>query len=218
MRWRALSRMSRTWLTQNDRAAARNGIADVGRACGFGFERESVMTPDEIAEMQADALAGTPGEWAWNEIDPSDPDWGACEVWAGDDVVSSNTFGPANARRIARVPRMEAAVTALTAELATLQAMNAKLFADFNIHAAELAAERQARARYQDKCEGMAEQAEADQIKIEAQAAEIARLKAVMGQMQEGWANALELDLIPERHRASATILRDTARAALVQP
>ena len=81
---------------------------------------------------------------------------------------------------------------------------------------AELATERQARARYQDKCEGMAEQAEADQIKIEAQAAEIARMRGAL----ESFADigvGTDPDYQPMIRLDRAAIL--AARAALeVQP
>lgn len=33
----------------------------------------------------------------------------------------------------------------------------------------------------------------------------------------EGWANALELKLIPPQHRVAATVLRDEARAAIAR-
>lgn len=40
-------------------------------------------------------------------------------------------------------------------------------------------------------------------------------LVATMRKMHEGWANALEHGLIPDRHRTSAEILRNDAAAAL---
>lgn len=46
-------------------------------------------------------------------------------------------------------------------------------------------------------------------------APELVALVATMRKMHEGWSNALELGLIPDRHRLSAQILRDDAAAAL---
>jgi len=40
-------------------------------------------------------------------------------------------------------------------------------------------------------------------------------LVAALTKSAEGWDNAIELGLIPERHRNTAAILRDEARAAL---
>ena len=50
---------------------------------------------------------------------------------------------------------------------------------------------------------------------IRADAPELVAIMATMRKMREGWANALELGLIPERHRASAQILRDDAADAI---
>jgi hypothetical protein len=44
---------------------------------------------------------------------------------------------------------------------------------------------------------------------------EVARLVEAVKRSFEGWANAIELGLIPERHRNTAMILRDDALAAL---
>ena len=46
---------------------------------------------------------------------------------------------------------------------------------------------------------------------IRADAPELLALVATMRKMHEGWSNALELGLIPERHRVSAQILREWA-------
>lgn len=42
-------------------------------------------------------------------------------------------------------------------------------------------------------------------------------LLAVVQRSAEGWANAIELNLIPEQHVPAATILRDEARAAITK-
>ncbi|MDM8352856.1 hypothetical protein [Brevundimonas diminuta] len=42
-------------------------------------------------------------------------------------------------------------------------------------------------------------------------------LLAALERSAEGWANALELKLIPPQHRDTATILRDEARAAIAR-
>jgi len=43
----------------------------------------------------------------------------------------------------------------------------------------------------------------------------VAKLVEALRHSAEGWANAIELDLIPSQHLASASILRDEARAAI---
>lgn len=53
----------------------------------------------------------TPGTWRFNEIDPEDKDWGACEVWpvSGDDQpVATMVCGVSNARLIAAAPDLAA--------------------------------------------------------------------------------------------------------------
>lgn len=45
--------------------------------------------------------------------------------------------------------------------------------------------------------------------------AEIRGYREALERSAEGWANVLELDLIPKQHRLSAEILRDEARAVL---
>lgn len=50
-----------------------------------------------------DALAAGPtlGTWTGEEISPEDPEWGASEVWAGDEVVATHVCGIKNAKYIA---------------------------------------------------------------------------------------------------------------------
>jgi hypothetical protein len=52
---------------------------------------------------------------------------------------------------------------------------------------------------------------------IESQEEEIRRLREALIKSAEGWSNALELNLIPERHKDTARSLADTARSALQQ-
>jgi len=54
----------------------------------------------------------TPGPWQWSEIEPEDKEWGACEVWAGDTLISSHTNGTANAAMSAAAPDLYAALQA----------------------------------------------------------------------------------------------------------
>ena len=73
----------------------------------------------------------TPGPWDWSEIDPEDPEWGACEVWPKDDrtsdakPVATMVCGVANARIIAASPemvrfvRMVAGISLLDAQAAS---------------------------------------------------------------------------------------------------
>ena len=75
------------------------------------------MTPADIAAMQADALAGTPGDWSW-ETDSGDWENQTLEgldtvLWWDYDL--GFCFGSSFDRtRIARVPRMEATIIAMT--------------------------------------------------------------------------------------------------------
>ncbi len=82
------------------------------------------LTPTEIAEMQADALAGTPGPWrvdgpVWSQIVWTDSENRLCFMAHSNGLNDDRDF--ANARRIARVPRLEATVTAQAAEIARLR-------------------------------------------------------------------------------------------------
>lgn len=61
-------------------------------------------------------------------------------------------------------------------------------------------------------------------LEVERQAAELAKFKALaetlagaLGKSRDGWANALEFRLIPERHRNTAEILAQEAAEALRQ-
>ena len=63
------------------------------------------MTPAEIILMQADALAGTQGDW--------ESDTNRNVVYPGGYICETYQHS-ADARRVARVPRMEATVIALT--------------------------------------------------------------------------------------------------------
>lgn len=91
------------------------------------------MTPTEIAAMQADALAGTRGDWT-DKCDEAH--FGPQSIvvagersrkyGVNDQMIvhvggwSGLTQQEANTRRIARVPRMEAAITAQAAEISAL--------------------------------------------------------------------------------------------------
>jgi hypothetical protein len=95
------------------------------------------MTPEQIAMMVADREAGTPGPWLYRP-DQYD-DWGVvksgcfvlCQVRdplaLDKDILSEHRVSgtdpwTANARRIARVPEMEAVIIAQAAEIARLKA------------------------------------------------------------------------------------------------
>lgn len=92
------------------------------------------MTPDQIAAMEADILAGTPGDWVLIESIPQEG-WNGwylkgqpSTILRGFTYEICNILGPqssktqaANARRIARVPLMEAAIIAQAAEIARLR-------------------------------------------------------------------------------------------------
>lgn len=54
----------------------------------------------------------TPGPWRFDEIDPQDPTWEACEVWTASDghdrPIATMVCGVANARLIAAAPTVTA--------------------------------------------------------------------------------------------------------------
>lgn len=100
------------------------------------------MTPADIAAMGADMDAGTDGPWAF-EIDEDNgrPRVESAqklitEVGNAESLWDAGDEWEANARRIARVPAMEAHILALEAEVAALIADNASLqrslFAEVN--------------------------------------------------------------------------------------
>ena len=72
------------------------------------------MTPDEIEKMKADIEAGTPGPWRASKVNPSrvfGPD--NQPVMERDPSFRVAPRYEANARRIARVPQLEAEVLRL---------------------------------------------------------------------------------------------------------
>ena len=72
------------------------------------------MTPDEIEKMKADIEAGTPGPWRASKVNPSrvfGPD--NQPVMERDPPFRVSPRYEANARRIARVPELEAEVLRL---------------------------------------------------------------------------------------------------------
>lgn len=77
-----------------------------------------MMTPAEIAAMQADAEKGTPGPWVvYNMATIISPD-GDAEI--GNWHVASASWS-VDARRIARVPIMETTIIAQAAEIERLR-------------------------------------------------------------------------------------------------
>jgi hypothetical protein len=98
------------------------------------------MTEDQIATMQADMRAGTPGDWELAELTTlklnGDEELDSVEVSGGGFHIHGHDLGYddgpvdaaiyANARRIARVPLMERTITAQAVE-------NAKLAWDFDV-------------------------------------------------------------------------------------
>jgi len=96
-----------------------------------------MMTPEQIAAMRADADAGTPGPWVRGGMLPREfvargtaypiraPEWSpntrVCHVSGWDDDAPDEAL--ANARRIARVPLMEATIIAQAAEIERLKEM-----------------------------------------------------------------------------------------------
>jgi len=82
------------------------------------------MTDAEIAAMVADREAGTPGPWhfdgpVWNQIVWTEGDNRLCFMAHSNGLNDDRDI--ANARRIARVPAMEAAIIAQAAEITRLR-------------------------------------------------------------------------------------------------
>ena len=99
----------------------------------------SPLSPEAVAQMVADREAGTPGPWRMRVNKRDDQD--TCDVSiCGDIFVLADLNGPqyahqhANARRIARLPDLEAAYLTLAAENATLRAEFELLTAVKNAH------------------------------------------------------------------------------------
>lgn len=89
----------------------------------------SPLSPEAVAQMVADREAGTPGPWRMR-VNKRDDQY-TCDVSiCGDIFVLADLNGPqyahqrANARRIARLPDLEAAYLTLAAENATLRQHN----------------------------------------------------------------------------------------------
>jgi hypothetical protein len=94
------------------------------------------MTEDQIATMQADMQAGTPGDWELEELTTlklnGDEELDGVEVCGGGFHIHGHDLGYddgpvdaaiyANARRIARVPLMERTIIAQAAEIELLLA------------------------------------------------------------------------------------------------
>ena len=88
----------------------------------------SPLTPEAVAQMVADREAGTPGPWhfdgpVWNQIIWTDGDNRLCFMAHSNGLNDDRDI--ANARRIARLPDLEAAYLSLVAHNATLRASEA---------------------------------------------------------------------------------------------
>ena len=85
----------------------------------------SPLSPEAVAQMVADREAGTPGPWhfdgpVWNQIIWMDGENRLCFMAHSNGLNDDRDI--ANARRIARLPDIEAAYLTLAAENATLRA------------------------------------------------------------------------------------------------
>jgi hypothetical protein len=89
------------------------------------------MTPEQIEELRADMAAGTRGPWRWSDKYPTEDgrrNWSLLGDKHGYGILCCDGEGnspqgigdPENARRIARVPTLEAEVLRLTEERAAL--------------------------------------------------------------------------------------------------
>jgi hypothetical protein len=82
------------------------------------------MTPEQIAQMKADMADGTPGPWLMCQDEEGPP--ATCITAGGFDIATAwggyNAAVP-DARRIARVPDLEAEILMLRAENARLRAV-----------------------------------------------------------------------------------------------
>ena len=78
------------------------------------------MTPDEIEHMKADIEAGTPGPWRAGQ-QGNFRVYGPDRIGEHSGLIAEVLKGRANARRIARVPQLEAEVLRLRKALGTAQ-------------------------------------------------------------------------------------------------
>ncbi len=88
----------------------------------------SHLSPEAVAQMVADREAGTPGPWhfdgpVWNQIIWTYGENRLCFMAHSNGLNDDRDI--ANARRIARLPDLEAAYLTLAAENATLRASEA---------------------------------------------------------------------------------------------
>ena len=83
------------------------------------------MTPDEIEKMKADIEAGTPGPWSVdNEGDVTAALGYVVADMLAPEGIAASAADTANARRIARVPQLEAEVLRLRDALIHINSMD----------------------------------------------------------------------------------------------
>lgn len=69
-------------------------------------------------ELEALQKVATAGNWEAWELEPEDPSWGACEIWAGEEVVATMVCGVPHATYIAASAN---AVPSLIADVRVLE-------------------------------------------------------------------------------------------------
>ncbi len=97
---------------------------------------DSPLSPETVAQMVADREAGTPGPWhfdgpVWNQIIWTYGENRLCFMAHSNGLNDDRDI--ANARRITRLPDLEAAYLTIAARVITLAAENATLRAEFEL-------------------------------------------------------------------------------------
>ena len=182
----------------------------------------SPLTPEAVAQMVADMADGLDMA-AEAEVLVIDGLAKYADMFLADDrdpktMRALRVYNEAKSNH-RRFVTEAAALRTLAAENATLRAENEVLTKSGII---EVAVRNPSVMDYIKHWEGRTEKAEAELTTLRAsEAAAMERVKVlgtVLQRSTEGWANALELGLIPERHRNTAFILRDAGFAALTPP
>lgn len=138
-RSRALHNSADAFLAHVDTGVDPEPVEFAGLLSSSGLDRRTPMTPispEAVAQMVADREAGTPGPWhfdgpVWNRIIWTDGENRLCFMAHSNGLNDDRDI--ANARRITRLPDLEAAYLTLAARVIALEAENAALRAEFEL-------------------------------------------------------------------------------------
>lgn len=164
----------------------------------------SPLSPEAVAQLVADREVGTPGPWhadgpVWNQIVWTDGDNRLCFMAHSNGLDDARD--EANARRIARLPDLEAAYLTLAAENATLRAER-----DEGLRLLDNA--RQIERNVQSVREHEHKRAEAELAALRAsEAAAMERVKVLTKALKET-AQTLEWQIFGGRHGFSENLLQ----------